>query len=76
MDYAGPLMNHMILVVVDEFSKWLEIIPVKRATSGITIDKIRGIFSTHVLPDTIVTNNTTVFTSAEMHQFFQSTGIK
>ena len=52
MDYAGPLQDHMFLIIVDVFSKWLEIVPVKKATSSVTIDKLRGICSTHGLPDT------------------------
>ena len=63
MDYAGPLHDHMFLIVVDAFSKWLEIVPVKNSTSSVTIDKLRGICSTHGLPDTIVTDNAAVFTT-------------
>lgn len=76
MDYAGPLYDHMFLVIVDAFSKWLEVIPVKTATSSVTIDKLRGICAVHGLPDTIVTDNAAVFTSAEMKDFFAQNGIK
>ena len=72
MDYIGPLQDHMFLIIVDAFSKWLEIIPVKKATSSAPIDKLRGICSTHGLPDTIVTNNAAVFTSSEMKEFFHT----
>ena len=40
MDYTGPLLDHMFLVVVDAYSKWLEVMKVKKATFSITIDKL------------------------------------
>ena len=64
----------MFLIILDAFSKWLEIIPVKNATSSVTIDKLRGIWSTYGLPDTIVTDNAAAFTSAEM-KIFSHNGI-
>ena len=64
------------LIIVDAFSKWLEIMPVKHATSRVTTDKLRGVCSIHGLPDTIVTDNAAIFTSSEMKEFFLQTGIK
>ena len=37
LDYAGPFMGKLFLVVVDAHSKWLEIKMVSRATSKATI---------------------------------------
>ena len=45
--------------------EWLEVIPVSAATSTVTIEKLRAIFTTHGLPERIVTDNGTVFTSEE-----------
>ena len=47
MDYAGPIDNHMLLVVVDAFSKWIDIYLVKSASSATTIDKLRILSATH-----------------------------
>jgi len=69
-------MYSMFLVVVDAFSKWLQIVLVKRAAPNVTIEKLRAICSTHGLPDTIVTDNATIFTSAEIKQFYVLNGIK
>ena len=31
-DYTGPFLGKMFLIVVDAYSKWLEVIPVSSAT--------------------------------------------
>ena len=63
IDYAGPCFGKHFLILVDSHSKWLEVIPVNTATSAVTIEKLKLIFSTHGLPDMIVSDNGSVFTS-------------
>ena len=46
IDYAGPFCGRMLLVVIDAHSKWLEVLPVKSATSKETIEKLRSVFAT------------------------------
>ena len=65
MDYAGPFMNRMFLLVVDARTKWLEAVTVSAATSTNTIKALRTMFATHGLPDVLVSDNGTPFTSAE-----------
>ena len=76
MDYAGPVDNHMLLVVVDAFSKWIDIFPVKSASSATTIDKLRILFANHGIPESIVSDNGSPFTSAEMKEFLITNGVK
>ena len=57
IDYAGPFMGHMFLVVVDAYSKWLEVHTMQSTTSTATIEKLREIFATHGLPGTVVSDN-------------------
>lgn len=66
----------MFLIVVDACSKWLEIHCMKSTTSSATIQKLRGIFATHGLPTTLVSDNGTNFTSSEFEQFMRRNGIK
>ena len=75
-DYAGPFMGKMFLVVVDAHSKWLEVKVVDSATSRHTIQLLRTIFATHGLPELFVTDNGSVFTSAEFEEFMQRNGIR
>ena len=60
-------------VLIDSHSKWLEVHPVNAATSAMTIEKLRFIFSTHGLPDMIVSDNGSVFTSKEFSDFMTHT---
>ena len=61
VDYAGPMDGLMFLIVVDAYSKWMEVVPVKSATSQATIEKLRTIFVTHGLPEMLVSDNGSAF---------------
>ena len=66
----------MFLIVVDTYSKWLEVVPMSTATSHFTIEKLRSIFATHGLPRVFVTDNGSQFTSAEFQALMKGNGIK
>ena len=76
VDYAGPFLGKWFLLVVDAHSKWIEVGIVSLATSTSTIQKLRAIFSTHGLPEVIVSDNGTVFTSTEFQEFVKRNNIK
>ncbi|KAJ8338235.1 hypothetical protein SKAU_G00372010 [Synaphobranchus kaupii] len=76
IDYAGPFQGKMFLVIVDVHSKWIDVYPTSSATSETTIEKLRQCFSTHGLPQMIVSDNGTCFTSAEFELFMQKNGIQ
>ena len=68
VDYAGPLEGHMFLLLVDAYSKWMKVAPVYNATSQSTIEKHSIIFATHGLPEMLVSDNGSVFTSSEFQR--------
>ncbi|XP_053311898.1 uncharacterized protein K02A2.6-like [Spea bombifrons] len=76
IDFAGPFHGQMFFLVVDSFSKWLEVVPVTSATSVTVIKILRSLFATHGLPDTIVSDNGTQFTSSEFKIFMESNLIR
>ena len=76
IDHAGPFLDKLFLVIVDAYSKWLEVIPVSSTSSQVTIDKLRQVFAIHGLPHVLVSDNATSFTSAEFNDFIQHNGIK
>ena len=75
IDYAGPFLGKMFLVVVDAHSKWIEVVSVPSATSSNTIKQLRAMFARYGLPQQIVSDNGTSFTSAEFHEFVKKNGI-
>ena len=40
LDFAGPMLNHMFLVVVDAHTKWIEVVPMSNSTSFSTIQQL------------------------------------
>ena len=50
--------------------------PVNNATSTVTIDQLHSIFATHGLPEMLVTDNGTVFTSDEFSRFTKQNSIR
>ena len=73
VNYAGPLEGSMFLIVA--YSKWMEVVLVRHATSQTTIYKLRVIFATHGLPEMLVSDNGTPFTSAEFQEFVSNNAI-
>ena len=76
VDHAGPFLGKLFLVVVDAYSKWLEVVPVPSTSSQATIATLRTIFSTHGQPELLVSDNGTAYTSAEFGNFMKRNGIR
>ena len=76
IDFAGQFEGKMFLVVADSHSKWLDVIPVSNANSTNTIRELRKLFATHGIPDVIVSDNGTAFTSTEFSEFMAKNGVK
>ena len=76
IDYAGPFLGHMFLVIIDAHSKWIEVYPVRAATSYATIQQLRITFAQFGIPETVVSDNGQCFVSAEFEEFLSCNGIK
>lgn len=76
IDYAGPMLGHMFLIIVDAHSKWLEVYPMKCTTSFKTIECLRDCFARFGLPIMLVSDNGPQFTSYEFQSFMTNNGIK
>ncbi|XP_018375238.1 PREDICTED: uncharacterized protein K02A2.6-like [Trachymyrmex cornetzi] len=74
--YAGPVAGTMLLIVVDAYSKWLEVRATHLTTATATIAILDNIFASYGVPITIVSDNGTQFKSVEFESFLQSSGVK
>ncbi|CAK9300119.1 unnamed protein product [Gordionus sp. m RMFG-2023] len=76
IDYAGPFFTKNWLIIVDAYSIFPIIIPVKNITTDVTLKEIFKIISLYGIPETIVTDNGTNFTSKDFEKFCNNFGIK
>lgn len=74
--FWGPFKGHYFLVVVDAFSKWVEVLPVTTPSAGATIAALRQVFAAQGLPDIIVSDNGPAFASAEYLAWLTKNGIR
>ena len=78
-DFIWTLQVHTwdtFLVIVDACSKWLDAYIMSTITSSKTIETLKTVFATYGLPQTIVTDNDSSFTSEEFKRFMDNNGIK
>ena len=71
LDFAGPYEGKVFLVIVDAYSKYLEIVPVTNTTFSNIITALGHLFSHFGLPDHIVTYNGPQFTSNKFGTFLR-----
>ena len=76
LDYAGPFMGRMFLIVVDAYSKWIEVETMTDATAYSTVHKLRRMFAAHGLPKVMVTDNGPAFTGESFEKFSLRNGIR
>lgn len=75
IDFAGPFLGKMFLLVIDALSKWPEICVMSSITSTATISKLNEMFARFGIPDTIISDNGTQFTSFFFKEFCEKNGI-
>lgn len=82
LDFLGPLPRSKqgfcyILVVIDTFSKFVLLSPMRRATSKSTITYLENdVFLLFGIPEVIISDNGSQFISAEFKRLCKSYGIK
>ena len=76
IDHAGPFLNKYYLILIDSYTKWLEVHIVPSTSSEATIRVLRSIFATHGCPEQLVLDNGSGFVSSEFKSFLASLGIE
>ncbi|GFR04208.1 transposon Tf2-6 polyprotein [Trichonephila clavata] len=76
VDFAGPIFEHMFFLIVDAHSKWLEVHPIKVATTTKTTECLRDSFARFGLPRVLASDNGSQFTSYEFQRFMQRNVVK
>lgn len=75
LDFLGPIDSQMYLVIIDAFSKWVDIRVVRDITTKTTVLVLRDYFATRGLPHKIVLDNGPAFASADFAEFINKYGI-
>ena len=54
IDFVGPFLGRMFLIIYNSFLKWIDAIPMRTITSSAVINPLRYTFSVHEIPYFIV----------------------
>ena len=76
VDFAGPFLGKMFLLVVNAHSKWLEVLQMASTTAESTINALRYLFSRFGLAEELVSDNGSQFVSSKFHTFMVRNGVK
>ncbi|XP_026551964.1 uncharacterized protein K02A2.6-like, partial [Pseudonaja textilis] len=76
VDLAGPFHGKTFLIVVDSFSKWIDVALLLSTTTRAIAQALTRLFVTHGLPDTIVSDNGSQFTSTDFSRYVTNLGIQ
>ena len=76
IDFSGPYLGKMFLVLTDTYSKCMGIYSMSDIKTVTLIDVLRLSFATHGLPYIIISDNRPSFTSKEFKNFIHKNGIK
>ena len=68
--------NSNFLVIIDSYSKWLEMFETRNASLECTCDNLRTLFTSFGLPEEVVSDNGLQFTSSVFKLFLTNNGVK
>lgn len=72
VDFAGPENGYYYFIIVDAFSKWVEVIPTRTTTTEFCLRELRKLFTNFGLPLMLVSDNGPQFTSHLFKEFLET----
>ena len=72
----GPFLGKMFLVLIDAHSKWIKAFCVISATLSATMECLSQVLAQFGIPETLVTDNRTCFTSDDIEAFLKANGVR
>lgn len=76
IDFAGPICNKFFFIILDAFSKWIEVFYTVSPTAEFTVRCLSSVFARFGLPEQLVSDNGTQFVSSVFKDFMKSNKIK
>lgn len=77
VDFMGPLPSgHNLLVLVDYFSRFVEVVVMREITAKLTVQALHETFCRYGIPESMRTDNGPQFVSEALNQFAAEFGIE
>eukprot|EP00731_Ephydatia_muelleri_P020855 Em0013g582a len=76
IDFAGPVEGKMLLVAIDAYSKWPEVVVMGDTSAESTVEEVRALFARWGIPSQVVTDNGPQFTSQCFERFVRMNHVK
>lgn len=76
VDFAGPFLGSMFLIVVDAHSKQPEVLKMNRTTVTHTEEKLRVLFARNGLSEHLISDNGPQFVAEEFQRFMKLNGVR
>lgn len=76
IDFAGPFLDMRFLIIVDAYTKWIEVEVILHQDTPTVIRILDKLFSQFGVPATIASDNDPVFVSADFQSFLKQRNIQ